>query len=197
MDAEAIAQELMAKKVPLLREEILQLASTSRIRDNIKQPASGAVLSLLAPIGMVASRDSDRRASRGPGRSRRSPGTSSRRCHKSCSRRSPSFTIRKRGPIATRNEAAVPNVVIKLSDFQGGGLWIEDPLGLDSQEIDGRTIQGTNTDFEQDTIVFNAKEALHMTLPWEGTRVVLAVYSVQGVRAAPTAAVQAGAGAYG
>ncbi|CAE7517169.1 unnamed protein product, partial [Symbiodinium microadriaticum] len=55
-----------------------------------------------------------------------------------------------------------PNVVIKLSDFQGGGLWIEDPLGLDPQVIDGRTIQGTNTDFEHDTIVFNAKD------PWLG-----------------------------
>ena len=80
---------------------------------------------------------------------------------------------------------AVPNVVIKLSDFQGGGLWIEDPLGLDPQVIDGRTIQGTNTDFEHETIVFNAKEALHMTLPWQGTRAVLAVYSVQGVDRIP------------
>ncbi|CAE7809987.1 unnamed protein product, partial [Symbiodinium necroappetens] len=141
----AIAQELMAKKVPLLREEILQLASTSRIRDNIKQPASGAVLSLLAITRY----------------------------------------IQQKVPEIVFTIHAVPNVVIKLSDFQGGGLWIEDPLGLDSQEIDGRTIQGTNTDFEQDTIVFNAKEALHMTLPWEGTRVVLAVYSVQGVDRIP------------
>ena len=60
---------------------------------------------------------------------------------------------------------ATPNVVIKLSDFQGGGLWIEDPLGQDPQDIDGRTIPGTNTECDQDTIVFNAKEALHMTLP--------------------------------
>ncbi|OLP84362.1 hypothetical protein AK812_SmicGene34786 [Symbiodinium microadriaticum] len=80
---------------------------------------------------------------------------------------------------------ATPNVVIKLSDFQGGGLWIEDPLGQDARDIDGRVIPGVNTDFDQDVIVFNAKEALHMTLPWEGTRVVLAVYSVQGVDRIP------------
>ena len=80
---------------------------------------------------------------------------------------------------------ATPNVVIKLSDFQGGGLWIEDPLGQDVRDIDGRVIPGVNTDFDQDVIVFNAKEALHMTLPWEGTRVVLAVYSFQGVDRIP------------
>ena len=46
-------------------------------------------------------------------------------------------------------------------------------------------IPGSNTDFDRDIVVFNAKEALHMTLPWEGTRVVLAVYSVQGVDRIP------------
>ncbi|CAE7892640.1 unnamed protein product, partial [Symbiodinium sp. KB8] len=43
-----------------------------------------------------------------------------------------------------------------------------DPLGQDPQDIDGRTIPGTNTEFDQ-----------------EGTRVVLAVYSVQGVDRIP------------
>ena len=80
---------------------------------------------------------------------------------------------------------STPNVVIKLSDFQGGGLWIEDPLGPDVRDIDGRTIAGSNTDFDEYLIIFNAKEALHTTLPWEGTRVVLAVYSVQGVDRMP------------
>ena len=46
---------------------------------------------------------------------------------------------------------ATPNVVIKLSDFQGGGLWIEDPLGQDARDIDGRVIPGSNVDFDRES----------------------------------------------
>ena len=59
VDAEAIAQELVAKKTPLLREEIMQLAfyldSTCLIRGSIKQRESEAALSSLVPIGTAAS----------------------------------------------------------------------------------------------------------------------------------------------
>ena len=46
-------------------------------------------------------------------------------------------------------------------------------------------IAGTNTDFDDSMIIFNTKEALHMTLPWQGARVVLAAYSVQGAERIP------------
>ena len=55
VDAEAIAQELVAKKTPLLREEIMQLAFYLRIRGSIRQRASEAALSSLVPIGTAAS----------------------------------------------------------------------------------------------------------------------------------------------
>ena len=55
VDAEAIAQELVAKKAPLLREEIMQLAFLpAPIKGSTKQLASGVALSSLEPIGMEA-----------------------------------------------------------------------------------------------------------------------------------------------
>ena len=50
VDVEAIAQELVAKKAPLLREKSCSSLSISRIRDSTKQRTSGAALSSLAPI---------------------------------------------------------------------------------------------------------------------------------------------------
>ncbi|CAE7766328.1 cya1 [Symbiodinium necroappetens] len=43
----------------------------------------------------------------------------------------------------------LPNVFLKLSSFEGGKLWVEDNM-----------------------ILFNAKEALHMTMPWKGTSIL-------------------------
>ena len=54
MGAEAIAQELVAKKAPLLREEIMQLAFYLPDQGSTKQLASGVALSSLEPIGMEA-----------------------------------------------------------------------------------------------------------------------------------------------
>ena len=177
VDAEAIAQELVAKKAPLLREEIMQLAFY--LPDQGQHKAAG-----------------ERGSAFFAGAYRHGGIT---RLRASC--RSWPWSIQAitkyihpaegagdrvhvfRYPLRSGGET--PSGVIKLSDFQGGGLWIEDPLGQDARDIDGRMIPGSNTDFDQDVIVFNAKEALHMTLPWEGIRVVLAVYSVQGVDRIP------------
>ncbi|CAE7857329.1 unnamed protein product, partial [Symbiodinium necroappetens] len=181
----AIAQELVAKKAPLLREEILQLAFYLPNQGQHKaagKRGSAFFAGAYRHGGITRLRSSCL-----------SWPWSIQAITRYIQQKVPEIVFTSFGilydqearPHRDSGNEAVPNVVIKLSDFQGGGLWIEDPLGLDPQEIDGRTIQGTNTDFEHETIVFNAKEALRMTLPWEGTRVVLAVYSVQGVDRIP------------
>ncbi|CAE7939385.1 unnamed protein product [Symbiodinium necroappetens] len=185
VDAEAIAQELVAKKAPLLREEILQLAFYLPNQGQHKaagERGSAFFAGAYRHGGITRLRSSYR-----------SWPWSIQAVTRYIQQKVPgnvftSFAIlydQEAKPHRDSGNEATPNVVIKLSDFHGGGLWIEDPLGQDPQDIDGRTIQGTNTEFEQDTIVFNAKEALHMMLPWEGTRVVLAVYSVQDVDRIP------------
>ena len=184
VDAEAIAQELVAKKTPLLREEIMQLAFYLPDQGNQGQHKAAGERGSAFFAGAYRHGGIARLRA-----SCRSWPWSIQAITKYIQQKTPetvftSFAIlydQEAKPHRDSGNEATPNVVIKLSDFQGGGLWIEDPLGQDARDIDGRVIPGTNTDFDQDTIVFNAKEALHMTLPWEGTRVVLAVYSVQGV----------------
>ena len=185
VDAEAIAQELVAKKTPLLREEIMQLAFY--LPDQGQHKAAGERGSAFF-AGAYRHGGITRLRS-----SCRSWPWSIQAITKYIQQKVPetvftSFAIlydQEAKPHRDSGNDATPNVVIKLSDFQGGGLWIEDPLGQDARDIDGRVIPGSNTDFDRDIIVFNAKEALHATLPWEGTRVVLAVYSVQGVDRIP------------
>ena len=41
----------------------------------------------------------------------------------------------------TGNEE-IPHVILKASSFEGGELWIEDPLGPDVMDLDGRMIAG-------------------------------------------------------
>ncbi|CAE7846640.1 unnamed protein product, partial [Symbiodinium sp. KB8] len=181
----AIAQELVAKKTPLLREEIMQLAFY--LPDQGQHKAAGERGSAFF-AGAYRHGGITRLRS-----SCRSWPWSIQAITKYIRYKVPetvftSFAIlydQEAKPHRDSGNDATPNVVIKLSDFKGGGLWIEDPLGQDARDIDGRAIPGSNVDFDRDIIVFNAKEALHATLPWEGTRVVIAVYSVQGVDRIP------------
>ena len=185
VDAEAIAQELVAKKTPVLREEIMQLAFY--LPDQGQHKAAGERGSAFF-AGAYRHGGITRLRS-----SCRSWPWSIQAITKYIQQKVPetvftSFAIlydQEAKPHRDSGNDATPNVVIKLSDFQGGGLWIEDPLGQDARDIDGRVIPGSNTDFDRDIIIFNAKEALRATLNWEGTRVVLAVYSVQGVDRIP------------
>ena len=186
VDAEAIAQELVAKKTPILREEIMQLAFYLPDQGQHKavgERGSAFFAGAYRHGGITRLRSSCR-----------SWPWSIQAITKYIRHMVPEavFTSlallydQEAKPHRDSGNDATPNVVIKLSDFQGGGLWIEDPLGQDVRDIDGRAIPGSNVDFDRDIIVFNAKEALHhATLPWEGTRVVLAVYSVQGVDRIP------------
>ncbi|CAE7301804.1 unnamed protein product [Symbiodinium sp. CCMP2456] len=170
VDVEAIAQELLKKQDPLTREEILQLAFNlpdQGQRKAANERGSAFFAGAYRHGGITRLRSS---------------------CHswpwsiqaiaRYIQQKVPenvftSFAVlcdQEAEPHRDSGNEPVPNVVIKLSDFRGGGLWIEDPLGLDRREIDGRAIQGTNTDFVQETIVFNAKEALHMaSIVWEAT----------------------------
>ena len=148
VDAEAIAQELVAKKTPLLCEEILQLAFY--LPDQGQHKAAGERGSAFFAGAYRHGGITRLRASC------RSWPWSIQAITRYIQQITPetvftSFAIlydQEAKPHRDSGNEATPNVVIKLSDFQGGGLWIEDPLGQDARDIDGRVIPGTNTDFE-------------------------------------------------
>ena len=70
-------------------------------------------------------------------------------------------------PHRDSGDEEIPNVILKVSSFEGGELWIEDPL----VNVDRRKIAGviTVTPFQNNVIEFDAKTALRTTMPWTGT----------------------------
>ncbi|CAE7938879.1 unnamed protein product, partial [Symbiodinium necroappetens] len=134
----AIAQELVAKKTPLSRDEILQLAFY--LPDQGQHKAAGErgrafFAGAYRHGGITRLRASCR-----------SWPWSIQAITKYIQQKVPevvftSFAIlydQEAKPHRDSGNDATPNVVIKLSDSQGDGLWIEDPLGQDTRDIDGR-----------------------------------------------------------
>ena len=74
--------------------------------------------------------------------------------------------------------AAEDNLLIPISDFKGGGVWLEGP-GSDVQVLNGTPLSGQNMPVRP-YIQFPAYSKHHCTLPWPwtGTRLVLVAYSV-------------------
>ena len=70
-----------------------------------------------------------------------------------------------------------PNLVFKLSDFSGGGVWCEGP-GQDVRPVQGSPVQGRVLDFDNGCLELPAKDHWHMTEPWQGRRVVLVAYAL-------------------
>ena len=72
------------------------------------------------------------------------------------------------------------NLLIPISDFEEGGLWVEGP-GTDIQVVDGTPLTGTNMSVRP-YLQFPAYSQHHCTLPWKGTRLVLVAFSVDRLR---------------
>ena len=153
VDAEAIAQELVAKKTPLLREEIMQLAFY--LPDQGQHKAAGERGSAFF-AGAYRHGGITRLRS-----SCRSRPWSIQAITKYIRYKVPetvftSFAIlydQEAKPHRDSGNDATPNVVIKLSDFKGGGLWIEDPLGQDARDIDGPRDRDVGRDRIKDRII--------------------------------------------
>ena len=80
--------------------------------------------------------------------------------------------------VDTRN-ASPPNVILNLTTFQGGGLWIEQTGGPDHLKYEGRTMQGKIWSLEAKPVVFSASRLKHVATPWKGARrVVLIAFTV-------------------
>ncbi|CAE7217322.1 cyp-13A1 [Symbiodinium natans] len=77
----------------------------------------------------------------------------------------------------TQNENT-PNLVLKLSSFSGGGLWIEDSCGSVERLVSGKPTLGKILNFQDGKLYVQAREKWHATEPWEGSRVVLVAYNL-------------------
>ena len=83
--------------------------------------------------------------------------------------------------------APCDNLVVGLSDFSGGELWVEWPstaprspgLRYETRPLGSSSVLGALMPVAQHPIVFCAKNLRHETCPFEGRRVVLVAYSLQ------------------
>ena len=80
------------------------------------------------------------------------------------------------GPHKDLMNSSSPNIVIPLSVFEGGGVWIEDSSASEAREVHGCPVRGRVADFSLGHILVPASTRYHQTEPWTGRRVVLIGY---------------------
>ena len=80
------------------------------------------------------------------------------------------------GPHRDLLNSSSPNVVIPLTSFEGGGIWIEDQSGATQRIVHGKPLSGNVCDFSLGHVLVPARTCYHQTEPWSGRRVVLVGY---------------------
>ena len=80
------------------------------------------------------------------------------------------------GPHRDLLNSSSPNVVIPLTSFEGGGIWIEDQSGATTRIVHGKPLSGNVCDFSLGHVLVPARTCYHQTEPWSGRRVVLVGY---------------------
>ncbi|CAE7922217.1 unnamed protein product, partial [Symbiodinium necroappetens] len=77
--------------------------------------------------------------------------------------------------VDSHNEPSSSNLVMALSTFTKGGLWVADDDGDAAKMVQGNKVMGTVLDFKKGAIHFRP-QCLHATERWEGDRAVLVAY---------------------
>ena len=75
------------------------------------------------------------------------------------------------------NNASPSNLVVGLSAFTGGAIWVQSETGADSLQVNGQNLLGRIADLSLGPQIIEAKSSIHATLPWQGDRLVLIAFS--------------------
>ena len=76
------------------------------------------------------------------------------------------------------NAAQSVNAVLPCSAFTGGGVWVHDPKG-NYTCMDG-TMRGTVLNLTLPGVTFDPQQ-WHVTRPWTGDRITIAIFTVRAV----------------
>ena len=77
------------------------------------------------------------------------------------------------------NAKGSENAIIAISDFSGGGLWVESKEGSIPCPDGQHDLKGDVLEF-QDRLIRFEPHLKHSTMPWSGNRVVLIAFTIQG-----------------
>ena len=77
--------------------------------------------------------------------------------------------------VDSHNSETSCNLVLPISSFQKGGIWIADDDGNVARAINGKSVRGNVHSFDKGGILFDPRVP-HATERWEGDRAVLVAY---------------------
>ncbi|CAE7224116.1 unnamed protein product [Symbiodinium sp. CCMP2592] len=92
------------------------------------------------------------------------------------------FSDLKTEPHVDRFNSPFPNILVPLSNFQKGEVWVESAQGDFPLEVDGVTKRGILIDVASGPKAFYACSHVHATRPWSGRRVVIVGFCVARVQ---------------
>ena len=81
-------------------------------------------------------------------------------------------------PHRDQQNSCVPNLVVPLSSFEKGDIWVATDCGTVSRQVNGQQQKGVLLPVGAGPVLFDARRALHLTEPWKGRRVVLVAFSI-------------------
>ncbi|CAE7396726.1 dnajb6-b, partial [Symbiodinium microadriaticum] len=79
----------------------------------------------------------------------------------------------------SNNDETRDNILVKISDFSKGEVWLEGPGNVEMFDAEGNSFMGSAIPWDGNILRFNARCSRHATLPWTGRRVVLIGYSMR------------------
>ncbi|CAE7238074.1 unnamed protein product [Symbiodinium sp. CCMP2456] len=93
-----------------------------------------------------------------------------------------SFTIMKNVKTVphrdSHNSSGSKNLVIGLSSFVGGAVWVADDQGDIEEEIDNRVMRGRDLEVSLGAVTLDPRQ-WHFTREWKGDRTVLVMYTIR------------------
>ena len=88
------------------------------------------------------------------------------------------FNVQTDFHVDSYNSPDDDNCVMKISNFEQGGVWVEHPQGGDFRNIRGDSVPGKVMSFDSGFVRFNARQLRHATERWKGDRLVLVAFTV-------------------
>ncbi|CAE7193933.1 unnamed protein product [Symbiodinium sp. CCMP2592] len=74
--------------------------------------------------------------------------------------------------------ACCENLIIPLTQFSGGELWMQQDQGATPQIFGGSEVFGTAVPIPPEGLCFDARGILHCTMPWKGRRLIAVAFTV-------------------
>ncbi|CAE7624913.1 unnamed protein product [Symbiodinium sp. CCMP2592] len=75
------------------------------------------------------------------------------------------------------NNDDADNLVLGVTDFSGGHIWVQSESGSHALPVNGSLVPGDLYDVAAAPVRFYARKRLHCTMPWTGDRLVLILFS--------------------